>query len=271
MKLHNTNVLITGGASGIGKLMAQLCLRKKARTVILWDINEAALNATIDEFAEQGYKNVCGYVLDVADVDSLQATAEAVQQDCGVIDVLINNAGVVVGKNFEAHTHQDIDFTLDVNVRGVMHTTLAFITGMIAQRKGHIVNIASAAGMMSNPKMSVYVGSKWAVLGWSESIRLELERQKSGVHITTVTTGYIDTGMFDGIKMNLVIPVLQPAEVAEAVINAIETNKTFVRMPKILYSLPFLKGIMPVRMFDKVVGEYLDIYESMSSFTGRKK
>ena len=271
MKLKNTNVLITGGASGIGKIMAELCLQKQAKNLILWDINEQNLKDTVQEFSKSGYTNVWGYVLDVADLEAIKANAQQVKQDVGVIDVLINNAGVVVGKNFTEHSHFDIDFTLDVNVRGVMHTTLEFLEDMVLQAKGHIVNIASAAGMMSNPKMSVYVGSKWAVLGWSESIRLELERQNSNVHVTTVTTGYIDTGMFDGVKNNALIPVLQPLEVATAIVKAIETNQVFVRMPKILYSLPLLKGLMPVKMFDKVVGEYLDIYESMSSFVGRKK
>ena len=170
MKLKNTNVLITGGASGIGKIMAELCLQKQAKNLILWDINEQNLKDTVQEFSKSGYTNVWGYVLDVADLEAIKANAQQVKQDVGVIDVLINNAGVVVGKNFTEHSHFDIDFTLDVNVRGVMHTTLEFLEDMVLQAKGHIVNIASAAGMMSNPKMSVYVGSKWAVLGDRKSV-----------------------------------------------------------------------------------------------------
>lgn len=94
-----------------------------------------------------------------------------------------------------------------------MHIALELLPEMILRGSGHIVNIASAAGFVSNPKMSVYVASKFAVVGWSDSLRLEMERNKTGVHVSTVTPYYIDTGMFAGVKT--LIPILKPEYAAK--------------------------------------------------------
>ena len=140
---------------------------------------------------------------------------------------------------------------------------------MIAAKEGHIVNIASAAGMVSNPKMSVYAASKWAVIGWSDSLRLEMETLQSNVKVTTVTPYYINTGMFDGVKSR-VIPIVHPEVAARKIISGIEKNKLFVRMPGIVYLLPLIKGILPVRWLDKIVGKWMGIYTTMKDFKGRK-
>ena len=149
-----------------------------------------------------------------------------------------------------------------------MQITRAFLPAMIAQKSGHIVNIASAAGMMANPNMSVYVGSKWAVLGWSESLRIELESLKQDLHVTTVTPGYIDTGMFDGVKSPLLLPLLKPKVIVDAIIKGVEKNKLFVRKPFMVSSLTFVKGILPTRAFDWFVGTVLGVYKSMDDFKG---
>jgi short-subunit dehydrogenase len=122
--------------------------------------------------------------------------------------------------------------------------------------------------MLSNPKMSVYAASKWAVIGWSESVRLEQSKLKSGVKVTTVTPSYIDTGMFSGVKMNALIPILKPETAAKKIITGIEKNKIFVRMPAMVSLIPFLKGIVPVKVFD-TVASWLGVYDSMNDFKGR--
>ncbi|MDA1382144.1 SDR family NAD(P)-dependent oxidoreductase [Plesiomonas shigelloides subsp. oncorhynchi] len=94
--------------------------------------------------------------------------------------------------------------TLAINTNALMHICREFLPGMLEKGEGRIVNIASAAGMVSNPKMSVYCGSKWAVIGWSDSVRLELEMAGyRNIKVTTVTLSYIDTGMFAGVKAPL--------------------------------------------------------------------
>lgn len=192
--IANKKALITGGASGIGKLMGKLLLQKGLHTLVIWDINKSLLEATAEEFTKQGF-TVFTYVVDIMDTVAVITIASQVKTDVGKIDILINNAGIVVGKSFTEHSHIDIDKTMGINSSAIMHITKEFLPDMIADKNGHIVNIASAAGMVSNPKMSVYVASKWAVIGWSDSLRLEMEKMNSHVKVTTVTPYYINTGM----------------------------------------------------------------------------
>ena len=266
-KIRKKRILITGGASGIGKLMGASVLNKGAVELIIWDINEEAIKDALDEFKVKGYK-VSSHLVDVSNLAQIKEATALVLQN-GAVDILINNAGIVTGKPFHTQSVQAITKTLAINVEAVMQITRAFLPAMIAQESGHIVNIASAAGMMSNPNMSVYAGSKWAVLGWSESLRIELESLKGDLHVTTVTPGYIDTGMFDGVKSPLLLPLLKPKAIVDAIISGVEKNKLFVRKPFMVNTLTFVKGILPTRAFDWFVGTVLGVYKSMDEFKGR--
>ncbi|OIR13239.1 putative oxidoreductase SadH [mine drainage metagenome] len=267
-RIENKKALITGGASGIGKLMGKLLLQKGLHTLVIWDVNENLLNTVTNEFKQQGF-NVLPYVVDVMNTDAVIATAQQVKNDAGKIDILINNAGIIVGKSFADHSHSDIDRTMIINSSALMHITKEFLQDMIVTKCGHIVNIASAAGLTSNPNMSVYVASKWAVIGWSDSLRLEMEKMNNDVKVTTVTPYYINTGMFAGVKSS-VIPIVDQNVAAQKIINGIEKNKLFVRMPDIVYALLFIKGILPARWFDVVIGKWFGVYKSMDEFKGRK-
>jgi short-subunit dehydrogenase len=139
---------------------------------------------------------------------------------------------------------------------------------MVKMNEGHIINIASAAGMVSNPKMSVYVASKFSVVGWSDSLLLEMRNKSINVQVTTVTPFYINTGMFDGVKSKIV-PIVEPAIAVQKIIQGLEKNKRFVRMPGIIYWVPLFKGILPASLFDIVVGRWFGMYRSMDGFKGR--
>jgi len=184
------------------------------------------------------------------------------------IDILVNNAGVVSGKKFSEHTSGDIDINMQVNALAPMKLTRLLLPGMLRRKSGHIVNISSAASMLSNPGMSVYCASKWAMTGWSDSLRLEMQREKTGVKVLTVTPYYIDTGMFEGVR-SPVIPILKPEKVTGKIIKAIENNKILLRTPRIVYVLPFVQGVLPKRFFDVIIGKYFGIYDSMNKFKGR--
>lgn len=260
--------LITGGASGIGRLMGQLLLQKGLDTLVIWDIDKKNLEAVKQENEQQGYR-VMTYALDISDTNAVISTAKEVLIDCGVIDILINNAGIVVGKDFIEHSHEEIDRTMEINTSALMHIAKAFLPAMLNAGSGHIVNIASAAGLVGNPKMSVYVASKWAVIGWSDSLRLEMEKRKTNIRVTTVTPYYISTGMFAGVKSSVILPILRPKKAAGLIIRGIEKNKLWVRMPGLVYLLPLVKGILPQRWFDRIVGGWMGIYKTMDDFTGR--
>ncbi|WP_018479160.1 SDR family NAD(P)-dependent oxidoreductase [Pontibacter roseus] len=267
-RIKESVVLITGGASGIGKLMGQKCLQQGATHLLIWDVDPVSLQAVTEELSAAEHQ-VHPYLVNIADTAQVQQAAQQVLQEFGAPNIVINNAGIVVGKPFVEHTMQEIERTLQVNVLGMMAVTHAFLPAMLERRQGHFVNIGSAAGMLPNPRMSVYAGSKWAVLGWSESLRLELEQIAPGLHVTTVTPSYIDTGMFAGVKAPFLTPILQPHTIADAILRAVEQNQILLRKPFIVNLLPLLRGLLPTRMFDTIAGKWFGVYTSMSGFTGR--
>jgi short-subunit dehydrogenase len=265
-KIQGKTALITGGAQGMGRAVAELLLKKGARQVILWDIRPELLEKTAAEIRGHGFTVVTD-VVDVSrtsDVIAAAARAEA----AGPVDILINNAGIIVGKNFVDHTHDDIDRTMAINTSALMHLTREILPGMLARRSGHIVNIASAGGMTPNPRMAAYCASKWAVIGWSDTLRVEMERGKTGVKVTTVTPYYVDTGMFAGVRSPL-LPLVKTPNAARAIVRGIEWDRIFVRMPWSIYLMPLMRGLLPGRLYDWVVGDGLRVYHTMDHFTGR--
>lgn len=266
-KIRDKTILVTGAASGLGKLFALRCLEKGAKQAILWDINEAALNETSAQLERKGY-NVHPYVVNVMNIEDIEWAAKDIANHVGKVDILFNGAGIVVGKSFVEHSDKEIQRTINVNVLGVMRVCKAFLPAMLAEDSGHIINIASAAGLVPNPNMSVYAASKWAVVGWSESLRLELEAMANEVRVLTVTPSYINTGMFDGVKAPLLTPMLTPNDVVNKIIRSVENNDIILRAPMIVNYVPFLRGVLPTRMFD-FVADKIGVYESMDAFKGR--
>lgn len=265
-QLRGKIVLVTGGASGIGKIMVRLLLERAAK-VIIWDINELKIAETISEFSNKG--TISGFTIDVSNVNQIKETALKVKEEIGAVDLLINNAGIVAGKYFHEHTTLDILKTMEINANAPMHITKEFLKEMLAQNSGHICNIASSGGLISNPKMSVYAASKWSVVGWSDSLRLEMEQLKKNIHVTTIMPYFINTGMFDGVRSR--IPILNPEVAALTIIKAIEKNKRMVTIPGYIYRLIKLgQGLMSINVLDWFAGNVLGIYKTMEHFTGHK-
>ena len=188
-KIKGNCVLITGGASGIGRIMGRMALESGARMLVRWGID-----STVGEFGSLG--SVKGYRIDVSDSAAVEECFKRTGAECGDVDIVINCAGIVTGnKTFDKQNITDIERTMNINSVAPMVIALQALPGMLARGKGHICNIASAAGMLSNPKMSVYVASKWAMIGWSDSMRIELKEAGNKVRVTTVAPYYINTGM----------------------------------------------------------------------------
>ena len=268
MKFENANVLITGGASGIGRIIGRMALEKGASCLIIWDINPQNISSTVNELNKIG--KVRGYVVDVSKNELVTEGYNKVVRECGEVDILINCAGIVTSnKTFDQMSTDEMVRTMNINTLAPMLVTRAMLPGMIRRNRGHICNIASAGGMLSNPKMSVYAASKWGAIGWSDSVRIELQDMKSDVHITTVAPYYINTGMFNGVKSRI-IPILKPEYVAKRIIRAIERNRSFRGIPFGFHFIRFWQAILPVRVFDWFFGEVFGIYHAMDDFTGRK-
>ena len=267
MQLKDKSVLITGGASGIGKIMARLMLERNAK-VIIWDINQSRIEETISALSNLGV--ITGYNVDVSKIKQIQETAKEVKQELGNIDVIINNAGIIVGKYFHEHSTLDITKTMDINASAPMLIAMEFLEDMLNKNSGHICNIASSGGLISNPKMSVYVASKWSLIGWSDSLRLEMKRINKNINVTTIMPYYINTGMFDGVKSK--IPILDPEATALTIVKAIEKNKKMLTIPGYVYrSIRLGQAIMSINLFDWFAGSVLGIYKTMEHFTGHKK
>lgn len=268
MKFKNANVLITGGASGIGKIMGRIALEKGAKSLIIWDINPVSIESARHDLGKMG--KVKGYVVDVSDNQKVTEAYKQVVKDCGEVDILINNAGIITSnKTFDLQTEDEILRTMHINTIAPMFVARAMLPGMLQRNVGHICTIASAGGMLSNPKMSVYAASKWGVIGWSDSVRIELQEMKSNVRVTTVAPYYINTGMFNGVK-SPIIPILKPEYVAKKVVKAIEKNKIFKGIPFGFHFIRFWQTVLPVKIFDFFFGKVFGIYHAMDKFTGRK-
>ena len=268
MKLQGKTILITGACSGIGKIMARRCLEKGAAQVIIWDINESAIAATVAELSEKGA--VHGFKADISDPASIDTAYAETKTACGEVDILINNAGIVTNNKFFAEqTDRDINLTLDINTKGAMFITLRYLKDMKARGTGHICNITSSAGMLALPRMSLYAASKWAAIGWSQSLRLELEREKSPVRVTTIAPYFINTGMFDGIRS--FFKIQDPEKVAKKALRAVERNKGYKGIPFSEHFIRLMQGLVPYRLFNWIFGDICGLYTVMDHFTGRKK
>ena len=273
MKIQDRIVMITGGASGIGRIMGEIALKKGASALVIWDINQANIDATIGELKVLG--KVAGYRVDVSDYKMVTEGYAKVKAEVGDVDILINCAGIITSnKTFDLCSAEEMDRTIKVNTLAPMYVARQVLPDMIRRNSGHICNIASASGMLANPKMSVYAASKWAAIGWSDSVRIELQDRKSQVRVTTIAPYYITTGMFDGVQSK-VFPLLNPQKVSERVIGAIEGNKKMLMLMKWIpqphHFIRLLQGLLPMRVFDWLLGEVLGIYHTMDNFTGRKQ
>lgn len=262
-------MLITGGASGIGRIMGRVALEKGARKVIVWDINQQNIDKTLAEYAAP--ERTAGYRVDVADNDAVAAAYARTRSECGDTDILVNCAGIITGnKTFDKQSMEEIVRTMEVNALAPMALCLQVLPNMIARDSGHICNISSAAGMIANPRMSVYAASKWAVVGWSDSVRIELREARSRVRITTIAPYYIGTGMFEGVRSRL-MPILDPEKTARKIIRAIERERGFRGIPWGFHLIRFVQGILPTAWFDCIIGRWCGIYSTMNHFTGRKQ
>ncbi|MBK0422438.1 SDR family NAD(P)-dependent oxidoreductase [Leucobacter sp. CSA2] len=270
--IRGSSVLITGGARGMGELYARRAVAAGASAIALWDVDgdrARALAAELDRPATA----VRAYVVDLGDREAIREAYARTVAESGAPDVLINNAGIVRGALFWDHdAERDIEAIMRVNTLGPMWLTREALPDMMADRSRpkRILNVASAAGLLANPRMSVYASSKWAMLGWSDSLRLELEREDAGrVRVTTFCPSYISTGMFAGARGPLMTPVMTPRRAVAAAWRGMILGTPIVTKPWTVKLSAALRGVLPVRLWDLIAGKIFHVYSSMDRFTGR--
>lgn len=265
---RNRNVLITGAASGIGRLMA-LHIAAKGGRLILWDVDESHLATVAAEIAAAGGQ-ASVYACNLAEREAIEAAAARTLQEQGTVDILINNAGIVDGKRLLEATDAEIVRTFAVNTLAPFRTAHAFLPGMLAQGAGHIVTIASASGIAAVPHLTDYSASKAAAIAFDEALRLELKHDGAPVRTTVVCPFYIATGMFAGVRTRFpfLLPIMKPEVVAGRIVRAIERDEARVILPWFVrWAFPL--RMLPVAWFDALMG-FFGITKSMDEFTGRK-
>ncbi|NXL76708.1 RDHE2 dehydrogenase, partial [Leptocoma aspasia] len=265
-------VLITGAGSGIGRLLA-VKFASLGATVVLWDINQEGLNGAVRQARENGAGRVHSYICDCSKRQDVYRVADQVKKEVGDVSILINNAGIVIGKRFLDSPDSLVEKTMEVNTMAHFWTYKAFLPAMIAANHGHLVSISSCAGLCGTSQASDYCASKFAAIGFAESIDMEMRTlRKAGVKTTIVCPYLMNTGMFDGVKSKWphVLPILDPEYVAERIISAVRRNQEVLFIPRITYFLCFLKSFLPVKATVLIV-DYLGILDIMNTFKGRPK
>jgi NAD(P)-dependent dehydrogenase (short-subunit alcohol dehydrogenase family) len=184
---------ITGAGSGIGRALA-VELAGRGAHVAVSDIDEVGLAETVARCEGLGVK-VTSQRVDVADRAAMHAWAEQVVADHGTVNLIFNNAGVALGATVEAMSYEDLEWLMGINFWGVVHGTKAFLPHLQASGEGHIVNLSSVFGLISVPSQSAYNAAKFAVRGFTDTLRMELDVARSGVSSTTVHPGGIKTNI----------------------------------------------------------------------------
>lgn len=261
-------VLVTGAASGIGALVAVQAAHRGARAVVLWDLDLPAAQDVATRVQAAGATCLAQRV-DLRDAQEVEAAGRVVLERLGRVDVLVNSAGVVTGRRFEDLSEEDVARTFDVNVLALYRVVRCFLPGMRTRDRGCVVTIASAAGLVGVARQTDYSASKFAAVGFMESLRSELRRSGSHVRTLVVAPYYVSTGMFAGVRTRvpLLLPVLEPERVASQVLDSVERGDARRILPWFANAVLLVKAL-PVPVADAVT-DLFGISTTMDTFTGR--
>lgn len=264
-RITGQNVLITGSGHGLGREMA-LRFAQLATNLVLVDINKEnndKVKSEIESEARQSKSSmkVLSYSIDLRDEKQVSELACKVKKELGDIDILVNNAGIVQCLPFVELDPKLVERTFQVNILAHIWTIKHFLPSMIKNQRGHIVAIASIAGLVGTRYLTDYCASKFAVVGLMESLDYELhdENSNSNINLTTVCPISMSTGMFQTFtsRLNWLLPVLRADEVADCVIDAVLRNKKRIVVPAIALWLHRMTNLIPVKV-NRLLQQYLD-------------
>jgi NADP-dependent 3-hydroxy acid dehydrogenase YdfG len=236
-------IAITGGARGIGLAIAEALQAEGAR-ISIGDVDVALAQK------EAKRLGAFAHVLDVRKPDSFGEFLRATEAALGPVDVLVNNAGIMPMGGFLDEDPALSDAQIDINFRGVINGMRLALPGMIARGSGHVVNVASLAGRFAIPGASIYCGTKFAVVGLTESVAAEF--RDSGVNFTTIMPSAVSTELTSGTDAAAkgMLPVVTPQAVADAVVKSLKSPRLMVAVPEYLGRAHVLYGMIPQRALD---------------------
>jgi short-subunit dehydrogenase len=247
IEFRESTALVTGAASGIGRSVA-MKLAAEGAGVLLVDIDREGLRSVANDIGLSGGR-ASFYVTDVSDAGQVEELRDRVAAEHGTPDILVNSAGVVIGGAIDQIPLAEWEWLLGVNLWGVINTVHHFSRDMYERGSGNIVNLASAAGLMALPYLSLYTTSKFAVVGFSKVLRAEASVH--GVKVTTVCPGFVRTPMLDNVKAvgmevdssedsTMKRHAMSPDELADRIVRAMEKGTAVVVCP---YQMKLLYGI----------------------------
>ena len=265
MRIAGSRVLVTGAGHGLGFAIASAFARGGARVVVT-DRDAARVTSAVAKLGG----SACGYPLDVTAPEQIADVRARLTAEHGAIDVLVNNAGIAFGGPFLDVPLAKHLTTVNVNLSGVLAVTHAFLPDLLARPAAHLVNIASASAVVALPMGTTYAASKWAVLGFTESLQEEL-RVLGHRHVcaTAICPGYIATGLFDGADPGPLSGWLTPDRVADAVVRAVERGREFVMLPRRLRATYGLCAGLP-RSWYKALCRATGVSRSMAGWKGHE-
>ncbi|WP_102027117.1 SDR family NAD(P)-dependent oxidoreductase [Salirhabdus sp. Marseille-P4669] len=252
--LNGKNIIITGASSGIGQQLAWQVAENKAMPILVAR-SEEKLKSLAAELKEKLSIKSAYYVCDIGNKEQWQQTMESIVHDFGHIHVLINNAGFGVFQQVDEMDYRDFEHMFAVNVHGLIQASQFFLLHMLKKKEGHIVNIASQAGKMATPKAAGYASTKHAVLGFTNGLRMEVE--KKGIYVTAVNLGPVKTSFFQtadpsgSYEKAVQRYLLDPEKVARTVVARLYRPTREINLPKWMEFGSRLYQLFP-SLFEKV-------------------
>jgi butyryl-CoA dehydrogenase len=260
--------VVTGAGSGIGRALA-VALAREGAVLALSDVNEAGLAETADAARTLGGR-VATDRIDVADRAAVHAYADQVVAAHGRVNLVVNNAGVALAARIADMSYEDLEWLFGINFWGVVHGTKAFLPHLKRADEGHVVNVSSVFGIIAVPGQAAYNAAKFAVRGFTECLREELELEGARVSATCVHPGGIKTNIARNARMGVETPSgptraerdaefdriarTTPEAAAERILRAVRRNARRVLIGVDAYAIDLLQRLLPTSYQRVVVG-----------------
>jgi len=257
MSLNGRTAVVTGASSGIGRGLAQ-ALAKRQCHLVLVDINEAGLEQTVDMVAAPGLRVSC-HRLDVANADAVVGLPEAVRAEHPGVDLLFNNAGVALGGNFDQVSETDFDWLFEINFHGMVRMTRAFLPLLRASDDARLIYTSSVFGLIGSPGQAAYAASKFAIRGFAETLRHELEGTPIGVSV--VHPGGVATSIAENARLSIhqsaeeleqrkaawqKMLVMPPQTAGEIIVHGVEQRNVRILVGKDAKVIDLIARLAPV-------------------------
>ncbi len=266
MNFNSKHIVVTGAANGMGRLLTRRFVSLGARVAAL-DIDTDGLRS----LDEQSGSGVLTFECDVSDPLAIRRVADLVLRELGHVDILVNNAGIVSGSFITELSDEALTRTFAVNTLAPFRVTKAFLPSMISRDAGHIVTVASAGGFVGAPRLSDYSASKFAAVGFDDSLRMEMKQLGHPIRTTLICPFFVGTEMFTGVESRFprLLPVMTPEYVVERTIRAVYRRRSRLILPWFVYTT-FLLRLLPVPWFDRLA-TFFGVTGAMDTFQGRAR